>query len=363
MAGEDLSFTLAWADIDPEVLPADAREAGTEAFRREVTAFLGRAYESVGGKVRIVFDDAQRLVDVHWAAPSDIASLERKAREALNRLDLANAVPLLKALIAKAPGNPTHLYSLGTAYSDQGRLDDAKALLAQVLAKAPDHLDSLVALGVVHARAGDLYAAVRTLRHAVRLAPENTCAQQNLGACLLKQGHAEKAVEHFRASLRVEPANTQAQLGLAQALETAGDLHEADEAYQTVLRAASHEQMAELAKEGRTRIAHALLRRAGDERPDVVMYCLGALRRFEAMTEKQVEAIGHEIAILGMKGLDINDPDQKYTLKSLPGNFSGLHLLSLMYVAFKQLKPEADVGVDFSSEYARARKLHYPGGS
>jgi len=78
MAGEDLSFTLAWADIDPEVLPADAREAGTEAFRREVTAFLGRAYESVGGKVRVVFDDAQRLLDVHWAAPSDIASLERE---------------------------------------------------------------------------------------------------------------------------------------------------------------------------------------------------------------------------------------------------------------------------------------------
>ena len=90
------------------------------------------------------------------------------------------------------------------------------------------------------------------------------------------------------------------------------------------------------------------------------MYCLGALRRFEAMNEKQVEAIGHEIAILGMKGLDINDPAQKYMLKSLPGNFSGLHLLSLMYCAFKQVKPEADVGIDFSVEYARASALHSP---
>jgi tetratricopeptide (TPR) repeat protein len=360
MAGEDLSFTLAWADIDPEVLPADAREAGTEAFRREVTAFLGRAYESVGGKVRLVFNDAQRLLDVHWAAPSDVAGLERGALEALNRQDFAGAVPLLKALIAKAPGNPTHLYNLGTVYSNQGRLEEAKDLLAYVLTKAPDHLNSLVALGVVHARAGDLDAAVRTLQHAVRLAPENTLAQQNLGACLLKQGHAEKAVEHFRVSLLVEPANAQTQLGLGQALETAGDLHGADEAYQTVLRVSSHGGIAELAKEGRTRIAHALLRRVGDERPDVVMYCLGALERFHTMAADEVETIGREIAILGMKGLDINDPAQKYMLKSLPGNFSGLHLLSLMYCAFKQVKPEADVGIDFSVEYARAWALHSP---
>ena len=27
----------------------------------------------------------------------------------------------------------------------------------------------------------------------------------------------------------------------------------------------------------------------------------------------------------------INDPEQKYTLKSLPGNFSGLQLLAIMY--------------------------------
>lgn len=355
MASEDLSFTLAWSDIDPSILPADCRELGTDGFRRSVIEFLRQQYESVGGKARIVFYDAQRLLEVQWQADSSgEAILERKALDALNRRDFATAVPLLRALVALAPENPTHLYNLGMAYSDLGRLDEAKVLLSDVLAKAPEHLHSLVALGVVHARAGELDAAVKALRHSIRLDPANTAAQQNLGACLLKQGNAQEAVEHFRACLRIDSVNLQAQLGLAQALETTGDLHEADAAYQRVLGASSHGRVAELAKEGRTRIAHTLLRRAGDERPDVVMYCLGALERFAAMTEKQVEAIGHEIAILGMKGLDINDPTQKYGLKSLPGNFSGLHLLSLMYVAFKQLKPEADVGVDFSREYGQA---------
>lgn len=353
MAGEDLSFTLAWADIDSGLLPPDSREPGSDAFRHAVIEFLKRQYESVGGKARIIFNDAQRTLDVHWAA-AELRSLEDRALDALNRREFGVAVPLLKALISKAPENPTHLYNLGMVYSDQGRLAEAKGLLSYVLTQAPDHIHSLVALGVVHARAGDLDAAVKALRHAVRMAPENALAHQNLGACLLKLGQATEATEHFRASLRSDPENVQSQMGLAQALETQGKLHEADELYQETLRKASHGQAAELAKEGRTRIAHSLLRKAGGERPDVVMYCLGALERFQGMSPIEIEAIGREIAILGMKGLDINDPGQKYTLKSLPGTFSGLHLLSLMYVAFKQLRPDADVGVDFSQEYAQA---------
>ncbi|MFM8479115.1 MAG: hypothetical protein ACKOEO_25285 [Planctomycetaceae bacterium] len=43
--------------------------------------------------------------------------------------------------------------------------------------------------------------------------------------------------------------------------------------------------------------------------------------------------------LLGMgqslEALDINDPEPKYTLRSLPGTFSGLHLCCLMYAAFK----------------------------
>jgi hypothetical protein len=34
--------------------------------------------------------------------------------------------------------------------------------------------------------------------------------------------------------------------------------------------------------------------------------------------------------MLGRNGLDINDPTDKYTLKALPGKFSGLHLLAVM---------------------------------
>ena len=55
--------------------------------------------------------------------------------------------------------------------------------------------------------------------------------------------------------------------------------------------------------------------------------------------------------MLGRNGLDINDPDDKYTLKALPGKFSGLRLLAIMFTAFPQIDPTMETGADFSAEY------------
>ncbi|MDA8377616.1 MAG: hypothetical protein M0Z50_11295 [Planctomycetia bacterium] len=67
---------------------------------------------------------------------------------------------------------------------------------------------------------------------------------------------------------------------------------------------------------------------------------------------------GYEIGKLGQTVLDVNSPDQKYQLRSLPGQYSGLHLVCLMYVAFKILNPSLDIGMDFSQEYQMAKKLY-----
>ncbi len=56
-------------------------------------------------------------------------------------------------------------------------------------------------------------------------------------------------------------------------------------------------------------------------------------------------------------GLDINDPEDKTTLKALPGKFSGLHLLAIMYTAFRQIDPTMDTGADFSAEYQAALEM------
>jgi tetratricopeptide (TPR) repeat protein len=353
-ADDGLLFTLAWDDIAPATLPEDSQQPGTEAFRRAVTLFLQRQYEPLGGKARIIFNDANRTLTVHWAKRGGFRSVEDRVRESLGRGDVGVAIPLLKALLAAEPSNATLLYNLGMVYSDQGRLEEAKEILRQATSLDVSNAQIVVALGVAYARAGELVSAIETLEQAIRLAPDDPFAHQNLGACLLKQGEAEQAESHFRDSLRGDPENLRSRFGLAQSLETLDRLHEADEVYQQIIKAAGHAPVGELAKEGRTRIAHALMRKSGEERPDVLMYCLGALERFAEMTDQQIQAVGQEIAILGMRGLDINDPAKKYTLKTLPGDFSGLHLVSLMYAAFQKTAPGTDVGIDLSREYAQA---------
>ena len=87
------------------------------------------------------------------------------------------------------------------------------------------------------------------------------------------------------------------------------------------------------------------------------MWCLSALQKFAAMTPAEVQTIGFEIALLGRSGLDVNNPDRKYALRSLPGEFTGLQLMSYMFVAFKQIAPDRDIGFDLSKEYEQALKL------
>ena len=66
-----------------------------------------------------------------------------------------------------------------------------------------------------------------------------------------------------------------------------------------------------------------------------------------------------EIALTGQSGLDYASSEQKYRLTSLPGeSFSGLQLMCLMYVGFKDIQPTLDVGMDLSEPYRMALRLY-----
>jgi tetratricopeptide (TPR) repeat protein len=201
--------------------------------------------------------------------------------------------------------------------------------------------------------------ALVELQRAVSEAPDNPWAQRNLGACLLKLRQAEQAVEPLRKATELNPTDERAWYGLAQALELTGDIAGADAAYIKVLDINEFGEMAELARQGRTQLAGQTFRAA--PRMDAVMYCLGALERFEKMTPEEVQRIGFEIAMLGKSGLDVNNSAPSYRLRTLPGEFSGLQLVSIMYVAFQQIAPGQDVGFDLATEYEMALAMRRAG--
>jgi len=136
------------------------------------------------------------------------------------------------------------------------------------------------------------------------------------------------------------------------------DEAEADALFQRVITEHPTSPMVEQAEKARTRLAHKRLAEGavGGLRLDVVAYLTDALKTFDKVGPAKMRTIAVEVAMLGQSGLDINDPAQKYHLKNLPGDFSGLHLLSIMYAAFQKIDPSADLGADFSAEYAVAIK-------
>jgi hypothetical protein len=93
---------------------------------------------------------------------------------------------------------------------------------------------------------------------------------------------------------------------------------------------------------------------------DAVMYLAGAMEKFAKMTRQQIQDITFEVAMLGRRGFDTNDPSQKYSLRSLPGQRSGLNMVCLMFAGFKIIDPTVDVGFDLSKEYEAAQQMFGP---
>jgi Tfp pilus assembly protein PilF len=355
-----LEFTVAVRDVDRNLLPPDARRVGSERFEQEIITYYQRQFAAVGGTVHLDMDDEN--IHVEWRPDKASEDPFEYALTLLRRGELEQAIPLMESLLAANPGDPNILYNLAMAYSDRGRVDEAIELLSRAVDADPENANILVALGAARQRNGEPSEALEVLRDAVALDPANSYAHRNLGGILAGLGGFREAEPYLREAVRLAPEDQQAIYGLAATLERLGGnehLGEADDLYQRAIDIDPSTQVAETARQARSKMAQESFRRAGTGTPrmDAVMYCLDALEKFDQMTPEQVKAVTLEIALLGRQGLDANDSTPKYNLRSLPGDFSGLHLVSLMYVGLKQMAPDQDMGFDLSTEYETAQQL------
>jgi len=93
--------------------------------------------------------------------------------------------------------------------------------------------------------------------------------------------------------------------------------------------------------------------------PEAYTYCLDALKRFDGKPHDEIFRIASEIGLLGEHGIDHENPTTTYTLKSIPQEqFSGLHLMCLMFVGFKLTQPDIATGLDFNEAYQLALEAH-----
>lgn len=306
------NFSMPLADFDPSLLPAGGPAKGSPGFAAAVHRYLEGQFSGFGGTAQIAVDP--KTISIMWDAQPGTTPLEA-AMAKLAAGELVPAVTMLQLLLRERPGDANLLYNIGMALSDLGRLTDAQAHLRRLLEIDPLHANAQVALGVAFARQGKLEQAVKHLRKASELEPRNPWAQRNLGACLAKLGQATEAIECFTRAAKENPRDQQSHYGLAEALRQQGKAAEADAAYREVLRIDEHAEVAEQARKGLTLLARKGFEEGagGGVRPDAVMYCLGALKKFADMDKPEIQKIAFEIALLGRSGLKVNEPEHNTT--------------------------------------------------
>jgi len=280
----------------------------------------------------------------------------KKAIDLANKGKFTEALIILEKLFSIVPDDPEVLYNLGMCHTELGNPKKAIELLEKVSNRSPFFSNVYVALGFAYAKINKLDKAESNFRIALELDPNNPFASRNLGGLFGKKGEHEEAIDLFINALLQHPDDMRTVYGLGLAYFKTKKLDEADNQLKIVIKNSNDLNLLELAKDLRRKIAEINLKSDGF-RIDAMLYCLGAIEYFKNYKIKDVQKISFEIALKGQSGLDVNNPNKKYNLNSMAGEFSGLQLVCYMYVGFKTFAPEQDIGMDFSEEYNMAKKL------
>ena len=351
-------YKIALHRFDVTLLPAEARQVGTDAFKTAVMLHFATEYAAQGQTALVTVDDKDITV---MAFPAESSALDF-IMPMLKSGKIAEAVPYLESLTKSAPASANVLYNLGISYNELGQFDEAVIRLKRAVQLDPGHARAWVGIGNAYHRMRKPDHALEAFEKAAEADPNDGYTRRNLGGMLVMFKRYGEAVAHLRKALALMPDDPQTIFGLATALESIGTDaadQEADDLYARFITEHPKSPMAEQAEKARTAFAHKRLKARSPDgfRQDVVVFIAGALQTFEKLGPEKRKEIALEIALLGRAGLDINDTVPKYQQTSLHGNFNGLHLVAMMYTAFRQMDPTLDAGADFSAEFDAALKM------
>ena len=351
---QPLIFFLPVESYDASQLAANCRDLSTAEFRHAVSEQIRKTFQPYGGKLEILID--LKNITVTWVPSANSPTPLELAIQLLRSRKLQEAVPILETLLKSAPNNPEILRNLGMAYSDLRQYDRAIELLKRATELDAGNVDGWTSFGVGLYRQGLRMEAAKAFEQALALDPDNVHAHRNYGVFLADGDNLTDAETHFRAALTAEPKDSQALLGLGVCLRKQNRTLEAEKFFQQAIDLDPDGDIAEICRTESREMAEVEFKRRGVTglRMDAVFYCAAALEHLQKLSSKQIQQFGLEIALLGQQGLDVNDPSKTYMTKSLPGEHSGLKLVSYMYCAFQQIDPKLDLGFDLAKEYQAA---------
>ena len=266
------------------------------------------------------------------------------------------AKDLLEELLQGDPGNQDILYNLGMCYTEMDEPEKAVETLSECVRYYPHYANAYVALGFAYSRLDEDEKAKENFLRAIEIEPSNSYALRNLGGLYGKESDYEKAIQCLEKAFSINPDDQQTAYGLGYSYFHIGRTDKADKYFTVAIDLNESTKIAAMAKDFRREIAEINLKAKGF-RTDAMFFCLAALQFFNDKTREQVKQVAFEIGDKGRQGLDINNPEKKYTLNSMDGYFTALQLVSYMFVGFKMIDPKLDIGLDLSEEYGQALTL------
>ena len=281
------------------------------------------------------------------------ADLFERALEHANLGHFEDAKDIFEELLNETPEDSDLLYNLGMCHTELGEPNKAIELLMLSIKYNPTFSNAYVALGVAYSKLGDLEKAKHYLLRSIELSPDNSYALKNLGGLFAKEEDYIKAVYYLERSYEINTQDPFTVYGLGLTYEKLRDFVKSEKYFKIFVSMDAPEHLKDEVKSYLTKIAEKELKSKGF-RLDAVFYMLNALKLFKDKSYQDIQMISSEIGLKGQKGLDINDPTKKYHLSLLEGEFSGFELVCIMYVGFKQIAPNMDVGINLSDEYDTA---------
>lgn len=345
------------SDIDVSYLPENRRDTKSEAFKEAVYNYFLKNYGVSGENISVHIQND--VITVEWVPKEKDEYIEEEFEESMRLISDGNLVDarfILEDLAFRSPKDPNVLYNLGMCYSDLGDLDIAIDTLKRCVKIVPLFSNAYVALGVAYGRQSKLKDAVIQFTKALRLDKNNSYAYRNLASILGKMGDNLNALKYLKLAYDIDAYDPHTLYGLGLTYQNLGDQVNATVYYKKLVELGTPQELVELAKDSLRNIAVGIVKEKGF-RADAMFYCLSAMEKFEKMKKEDIQKIAFEIGIKGTEGIDINDPSKRYNLKSMQGDFSGLQLISYMYVGFKIIAPEQNIGIDLSREYNAAKQM------
>lgn len=261
----------------------------------------------------------------------------------------------LEELLRGDPKNTDLLYNLGIVYIELGEVEKAIEELLGCISLDPDYSNAYVALGLTYHRQGDLEKAKEHLLHAIKINPNNLFALRNLAYLLGKGGDIVKSLYYLKKAFNLHPYDPQIILDLALAYRNLRDTEKSERYFRMLLHMNAPDALQAVALENLESLA------VGEPQPlglsvDAVFHLVEAIRILREKTVLQVQEIISEITML-WRHLNFEDPEARYTLRSLAEEFNSSQMVCIVYAALRQFQPGASIGVDLSEEYELATEL------